>query len=75
MLDIAQLMHFQQAFKDCDRVEKLGDLDPRDFFTRTAQAFGWTLKQFRDNMDDVRLEFLYHYTRDHEDVLAAMLSA
>lgn len=74
LLDIAQLTRFQQAFKDCDHVEKLGDLDPRDFFTRTTQAFGWTLRQFRDNMDDVRLEFLYHYSRDHEDVLAAMLA-
>ena len=73
LLDIAQLMRFQQTFKDCDRVAKLGDLDPRDFFTRAAQAFGWTLGQFQDNIEDVRLEFLYHYYRDYKDVLAAMI--
>jgi hypothetical protein len=73
LLDIAQLMRFQQTFEDCDRVAKLGDLDPRDFFTRTAQALGWTLGQFQDNIEDVRLEFLYHYYRDYEDVLATMI--
>jgi hypothetical protein len=73
LLDIAQLARFQQAFSDCDRVEKLGDLDPRDFFARAAQAFGWTLEQFQGNLDDTRLEFLYHYARDQEDVLATMI--
>ena len=73
LLDIAQLARFQQAFADCDRVEKLGDLDPRDFFARAARAFGWTLTQFQDRMEDTRLEFLYHYARDEEHVLAAMI--
>jgi len=53
--------------------KKSGDLDPHDFFARAAQAFGWTLEQFQDNMDDTRLEFLYHYARDYKDVLAAMI--
>ncbi len=59
-LDIAQLVRFQQAFADVKDTGELSRLDERDYLTRAAAAFGWTLKQLRHRLDthDLALEFL-----------------
>lgn len=59
-LDIAQLVRFQQTFAAVEDTGALLKLDPRDYLTRTAAAFGWSLKQLRHRLetDGLALEFL-----------------
>ncbi|MBN1919833.1 MAG: hypothetical protein JW892_01200 [Anaerolineae bacterium] len=59
-LDIAQLVRFQRAFANVKDTGDLARLDRRDYLGRTAAAFGWTLKQLRQQLDKhyLPLEFL-----------------
>ncbi len=59
-LDIAQLARFQQTFAAVEDTGALLKLDPRDYLTRTAAAFGWSLKQLRHRLEThgLALEFL-----------------
>lgn len=61
--DIAQLMRFQQAFAEVKSTSDLLDLPQHDFLVRTAAAFGWNLKQLRQNLNahSLPLEFLGIY--------------
>ena len=59
-LDIVQHVRFQQAFAEVKDTGELRHLDTRDFLRRTATAFGWSLKQLRQqlNTNYLALEFL-----------------
>ena len=51
----------------------LAHLDVRDYLTRTAAAFGWSLEQLRQKLDTLALEFLGIHDEELE-VLDALLA-
>lgn len=59
-LDITQLMRFQQGFAEVKDTGDLATLERRDYLSRTAAAFGWSLKQLRQRLEThaLALEFL-----------------
>jgi hypothetical protein len=69
-LDIAQLMRFQQTFAEVKDTGDLAALERRDYLTRAAAAFGWSLKQLRQRLEthDLALEFL----SIHDEELAVL---
>jgi hypothetical protein len=75
VLDIAQLVRFQRAFSELESTGDLSDLDTRDFFTRTAQAFGWSLGKLYEQLKEYHLllEFLSVYDEELE-ILESMLA-
>lgn len=74
-LDIAQLVRFQRTFAAVENTGALLKLDPRDYLTRTAAAFGWSLKELRRQLDENYLPLEFLGLHDEElDVLDEMLA-
>ncbi len=68
------VMRFQRTFATVENTGALLKLDPRDYLTRTAAAFGWSLKELRRQLDENYLQPEFLGLHDEElAVLDTML--